>query len=67
MSTSQKFFQFLMNDENYSKEARTYLNNRGISDESIKEFGIGIASNDNLALTNTLTKKGYILPDLILK
>lgn len=66
LGTTQKFFTFIMNNDEYSKEAREYLKNRGISYDTIKEFGIGLSPSDSNALTDTLVSKGYILPDIIL-
>lgn len=66
MKVSEKFYAFLMNDENYSKEARDYLLDRGINDKVIKEFDIGLSSSDNNALSKTLIDKGFLLPDLVI-
>lgn len=63
--TAQKFFSFLMNDENYSKTAREYLKRRGIDDNTIKEFSIGLSPSDGKSLTKTLKDKGFIISDLI--
>lgn len=43
------------------KEAKTYLNNRGITDELIKEFKFGLALNQKDALVKLLQKKGFSL------
>jgi len=64
MKTSSKFYAFLMNDENFSREAREYLNKRGITDDTIRDFEIGLSSGDKSALSETLLKKKYILPDI---
>ena len=65
MGLASKFYTFLMNDENVSKEAREYLNKRGINDKTIKEYQIGIAPSDEKALTNSLVSKGYLMSDII--
>ena len=66
MDTASKFYSFLMNDSNISKEAREYLHKRGISDKTIDDFKIGLSINDNHALTKTLESKGYLKSDLII-
>ena len=66
LEMSQKFFTFLMSNDDYSKEARNYLLNRGITIETIKDFGIGLSPSDKNALTNQLLSKGFILPDIVI-
>ena len=66
MDTAAKFYSFLMNDENLSKDAREYLKSRGIDDNTINEFKIGLSIEDNHALTKTLMSKGYLKSDLII-
>jgi len=64
MDTAMKFFKFLMNDEEYSKEARAYLRKRGITDEIIKEFNIGLSPSDGESLQKTLIDKGFNPKDI---
>ena len=66
MDTAAKFYSFLMNDVNLSKEAREYLKGRGIDDDTIQEFKIGLSISDNQALTKTLLSKGYLKSDLVI-
>ena len=66
IGTAQNFFRFVMNNEEYSKEARNYLANRGITKEAISEFGIGLSPSDNDALTKQLLDKHYLLEDIVL-
>ncbi len=66
MDTASKFYSFLMNDENLSKDAREYLKSRGIDDNTINEFKIGLSIEDSQALTKTLMSKGYLKSDLII-
>ena len=56
-SVALKLYQNNINSS-LAKDAISYLNNRGISKEIIKEFKIGLALDRN-ALTDILTKKGY--------
>ena len=46
------------------RQAREYLNNRGITDEMIKEFEIGLAIKNTTILSNILTKKDFKEKDL---
>lgn len=59
---TQKIYSNNINT-NYGKEAKEYLNNRSISSDVIKEFGIGLSLNKNDLLTNLLINKNY-KPDL---
>ena len=42
-----------------------YFKNRGLSDETIKRFGLGFAPNDAFALCDYMLKKGYTKQELI--
>ncbi len=54
-------FKFYQNNINTTmgKEARTYLDKRGIDSNIIKEFGIGLSLKNTEMLTKLLTKKEY--------
>ncbi len=58
MNLAQKYFQNNLRTE-FGKEAMKYLNERGINEKVIKEFGIGLSLDSNDILLNLLTKKGY--------
>ncbi len=58
MELSQKYYQNNLRT-NSGKEALTYLKERGINDEIIKEFGIGLSLDTSDTLYNLLKKKGY--------
>ena len=58
MSMAQKFFQNNLRTD-AAKDALKYLNDRGIDDATIKEFGIGLSLDSNDSLLKLLTKKGY--------
>ncbi len=62
--TSQKIYQNNLNSE-LGIKAKEYLKNRKITNEIIKEFGIGLAIKDSKLITNMLLKKGYKEKDLI--
>lgn len=55
---SQKFYQLMINTDK-GKSAKEYLSNRGIDEETIKEFGIGLAINDKTKLISYLKEKKY--------
>ncbi len=56
--TTCKFYQNNLNTSS-GKEAREYLKNRGISEDIIKEFNIGLALSFDKSVTKLLIKKGY--------
>ncbi len=58
MDLSNKYYVNNMNTP-YGIEAREYLNNRGISDDIIKDFKIGVALDEKNDLYSFLTKHNY--------
>lgn len=63
MELSQKFFQNNLRTD-AGKLALSYLKERGINDDIIKEFGIGLSLDSNDALLTLLTKKNYDIKKL---
>ena len=57
MDFALKFYQNNLNTENGTK-AIDYLKKRGLLEETIKDFSIGLAFDQNM-LSNVLLKKGY--------
>ena len=55
---ANKFYQNNINTKDGQK-AKEYLKNRGITEEIIKEFEIGLSLDNMDSLTKVLTKKGY--------
>ena len=55
---SQKFYQNNLNSE-YGKKALEYLHSRGLTDDAIKHFNLGLSLNENNSLTKILTSKKY--------
>lgn len=64
MNLVNKYFQNNLKTE-YGKEALEYLHNRGINDDVIKEYGIGLSLDNKDTLYNFLIKKDYKNKDLI--
>ncbi len=60
---STKYFQNNLKSS-YGREARNYLNKRGINEEVIKEFEIGLSLDKKNDLTNLLLNKKYDLKTL---
>ena len=58
-----KYFQNNLSSSG-GKEARNYLKSRGITEDIIKEFEIGLSLPSRDDLTKLLTTKGYSLADL---
>ena len=64
MELSQKFFLNNLRTD-AGKEATKYLNDRGINDDIIKEFGIGLSLDSNDSLLTLLNKKNYDTDKLV--
>ena len=58
MNLAEKFFQNNLKTE-FGTTAMEYLNRRGINEEIIKEFGIGLSLDNNDSLYNLLLNKKY--------
>lgn len=62
---SRKVYQNNINTE-LGKKAIEYLKNRNLSEDVIKEFGIGLSLNQSNLLSNLLKSKGYSDKSLII-
>ena len=60
---TNKYFQNNM-QTNYSKNAKNYLSGRHITEEMIKDYGIGLSLDKSNDLVTLLQKKGYDLNTL---
>jgi len=55
---TSKYYQLMINTEK-GKDAKAYLEKRGIDSDTIKEFGIGLALSDKDKLVTYLKEKKY--------
>ncbi len=60
---AHKFYQNNLNTS-YGKEAKAYLKGRGINEDVIKEFEIGLSLKESTLLKDLMLKKGYDLKTL---
>lgn len=58
LKESARFFHFALRDEGH-KEVLDYLMHRGLSMETIKQFGLGYSPNAYTSLYKYLSQKGY--------
>lgn len=56
---ASEYYQYLLTDHTLGAKARDYLKRRGVTDKSIKTFGLGYSPNSWDALSTYLKKKGY--------
>jgi DNA primase len=61
----EKFYQYMLLTHPLGKDALDYVKNRGITLDTIKQFGIGFSPENPAIIINFLTKKGYKTADLI--
>lgn len=60
-----KFYNYILTSHVLGKSALDYVQKRGITLETIKQFNIGYSPTNSQLLINFLTKKGYKIPELI--
>lgn len=58
-----RYYRNNLLDENKGKEAREYLHNRSLDDETAKRYGLGL-SLDGESMVGYMHRKGYLLKDL---
>ena len=64
MELSAVFFQNQFKSA-YGQTARSYMENRGVSQELIQQFRIGFAPNDKFILKNYLRSQGFEISDMV--
>ncbi|MBI2338224.1 DNA primase [Candidatus Daviesbacteria bacterium] len=62
---AQEFFHYILTKHNLGKNALEYLQKRGLTKETIEEFGIGYAPNSWESLTKFLLKRGFTVGEII--
>ncbi len=62
---ASQFYHHLLTAHPLGKEALKYLLKRGLTEQTIKKFKLGYSPNSWDSLTKFLTKRGYLIKDLI--
>jgi len=62
---AQEFFHYILTKHKLGKKALDYLKKRGLTDQSIEDFGLGYAPNSWESLTRFLTKRGFTISEVI--
>ena len=58
---AEGFYRYYLMNTEEGKKAQQYLEQRGITKETMTDFGIGLAPRDGQLLLNALTTNGYAL------
>jgi len=63
--TASDFFHYLLTSHQIGKKALKYLKDRGIREDSIKEFSLGYSPKSWEALNKFLTSKKFLISDMV--
>ncbi|MBI2019486.1 DNA primase [Candidatus Daviesbacteria bacterium] len=63
---AQEFFHYILTKHTLGKKALQYLKERGVTDTTIEEFGLGYAPNSWESLVKFLLKRGFTHQEIIL-
>ena len=63
---AQEFFHYILTKHKFGELALEYLYSRGLTDETIEQFGIGYAPNSWQSLTGFLLKRTFLSNELVL-
>jgi DNA primase len=56
---ASEYYQYILTKHTLGENARDYLKGRGVSDKSVKTFGLGYSPNSWDTMSSYLKKKGY--------
>lgn len=59
LQEASNFYEYYLNNSAYGKSALSYLEKRGLTNDDIKHFGIGLAPKEKDALYQILKNKGF--------
>lgn len=62
---AQQFYQYFLLEHPLGKKALEYLKKRGLTEQTIKEFGIGYSPQNWDVLTNFMKKRDFSVADLV--
>lgn len=62
---AQQFFHYILTEHPLGKAALDYLRKRGLTNETIKTFGIGYAPQSWESLANFLKKRGFTIEEMV--
>lgn len=62
---AQEFFYYILTKHPLGKKALEYLKERGLTEASIEEFGLGYAPNSWESLTKVLLKRGFTAQEIV--
>lgn len=64
MQAAQAFYKKYLDNTEYGQEAINYLHKRGLDDETIKMFGVGLAPKEHNLLYQVLKESNYLELDM---
>lgn len=62
---AQEFFHYILTKHTLGKTALKYLKERGLTESTIEEFGLGYAPNSWESLTKFLLKRGFQVSEIV--
>ncbi|MCL6471661.1 MAG: DNA primase [Firmicutes bacterium] len=62
---AQRFYQYILHETHEGERGRTYLKNRGLNDDIVSRYGLGLAPQTWSSLDRYLTKKGFSKEELL--
>lgn len=62
---AQEFFHYILTKHSLGKKALEYLKKRGLTDETVEQFGLGYAPNSWESLTKFLLKRGFHTQEIV--